>query len=299
MADNTAIRTEQLTKSYGTVRALNDLTLEVMQGEIFGFLGPNGAGKTTAIRLLLDLIRPTAGHAEVLGFDCQRQSHEVRARVGYLPGELRLYPNLTGNETVALISGLRGHAVEDEIIAGLAERLSLDLGQRVGAYSKGNRQKLGLVLALLDRAPLLLLDEPTSGLDPVIQHEVWNLLREEAQLGTAVFFSSHVMSEVEQVCERVAILRRGNLVEVASVVALRGEAVRHVEVTFAAPAPNADAFRAPGVREIRREHSTLEFEVTGEIGPLLRALAPLAVVDLRTEQPTLEEALLRFYRDAP
>ncbi|MGD9935607.1 MAG: ABC transporter ATP-binding protein [Dehalococcoidia bacterium] len=289
-----AIETQGLTKRYGTTTALDGLTLTIEPGEIFGFLGPNGAGKSTTIRLLLDLIRPTAGVAHVMGFDCRHQSHEVRARIGYLPGDLRLYHAYTGHETLAYFGRMRGMATVDAATLSLAERLEFDVTRKAGAYSKGNRQKLGILLAFLGRPPVLLLDEPTSGLDPLVQHTVWTALREIAAEGTAVFFSSHVMSEVEQVCDRVGILREGKLVDVESVSHMKARAFRHVEVTFAGEMPGV--LDSPTVREIRREGPVLEYEVTGEIDPLLKAIAPFHVLDLRTEQPTLDEVLMGYYR---
>ncbi|MCK9519721.1 MAG: ABC transporter ATP-binding protein [Dehalococcoidia bacterium] len=293
------IHTEQLTKHYGDTVALDGLDLTVERGELFGFLGPNGAGKSTAIRLLLDLIRPTAGRASILGLDCQADSVAVRAKVGYLPGDLRLYGGLTGQDTVELFSGLREHPVDTGYVRTLAGELELDLSKHANALSKGNRQKLGLLLALMSRPEVLLLDEPTSGLDPLLQHTVWNLLRREADRGATVFFSSHVMSEVEQVCERVAILRRGRLVAVETVAGLKGRALRHVGVTFAGAVPPPGAIDTPGVREIHRGGPTVEFEVAGEFQPLLVALADYHVTDLRTEQPMLDEVLLAFYTGAP
>ena len=290
-----AIIAEGLTKRFGDRVALDQLTLRVEAGETFGFLGPNGAGKSTTIRLLLDLIRPTVGHVEVLGFDCHEQSLEVRKRVGYLAGELRLFPSLTGIEHAHLIARMRGFPQPGPRIAELGKRLELELERKVKAYSKGNRQKLGLLLALLDEPPILLLDEPTSGLDPIMQHVVWQILREEAQRGATVFFSSHVMAEVEEVCERVGILRTGQLVAVESVSGMRARAPRHVEVDFAREAPAAEAFQLPGVREVRRERSTLEFELRANIGTLLKALVVFEITDLRTSQPTLEELLLGYY----
>jgi ABC-2 type transport system ATP-binding protein len=291
-----AILTEGLTKDYDGHRALDGLTLQVERGEVFGFLGPNGAGKTTTIRLLLDLIRPTAGRASILGRDCQARTHEVRSLVGYLPGDLRLYPGLRGGETVELFAALRTRPVERDYVAHLAARLELDLDRHVGTYSKGTRQKLGVLLALLDRPAVLLLDEPTSGLDPIMQRMVWQILREEAARGTTVFFSSHVMSEVEHTCERVAILRAGRLVAVEPVAALIGRSLRRLEITFVEPPP-PDAFRIPEVRELRREHATVWLEVTGHLDQVIRTLARYHVVDLRTEQPSLEEILLTFYRE--
>ncbi len=291
-----AILTEGLTKDYGTLRALDGLSLRVEQGEVFGFLGPNGAGKTTTIRLLLDLIRPTAGRASILGVDCQRRSREARALTGYLPGDLRLYDNLRGREIVALFAGLRGDQVDPVHVARLAERLDLDLSHRAGTYSKGNRQKLGLLLALMHRPPVLILDEPTSGLDPIVQHTVWELLREEAARGTTVFFSSHVISEVERICERVGILRAGRLVAVEPVARLLGRSLHRLEVTFAEPPPPG-AFDLPQVTELERRNATVWLQTAGGLDPLIKALARYRVVDLRTEQPGLEEIILTYYQE--
>lgn len=293
-----AIETRRLSKAYAGKAALEELDLAIDPGELFGFLGPNGAGKSTTIRLLLDLIRPTSGSASILGVDCHRNSREARALTGYLPGDLRLWPGLRGHEAVDLIASLRGRPIDRVYVNGLADRMTLDLNMRTRSYSKGNRQKLGIILALIDRPPVLLLDEPTSGLDPLVQRVVWEILREQAAVGTAVFFSSHVMSEVDQVCDRVGILRAGRLVAVEPVSALKGRSIRHVEVSFEGPVPPAEAVRLPGIRELRRDFATLEFEISGEIDPLLKALGPYHVVDLRTEQPTLDEVLLAYYQEA-
>ena len=292
-----AIEIEGLTKRFGEVLALDRLELRVEAGEIFGFLGPNGAGKSTTIRLLLDLIRPDAGHATILGRDCQEESLAVRALTGYLPGDLRMYPGLTGDEAAALFARLRGLPVDREHAHALATRLDLDLTLKAAALSKGNRQKLGLLLALIGRPPVLLLDEPTSGLDPLIQHRVWGILREEAAAGTTVFFSSHVMSEVEQVCERVGILRQGRLIALDEIADLKARQLRHVAVRFGDGAPPPGTFALDGVRELRRENSLVEFEVTGEVDALVKALAAYHVIDLAGEQPTLDEILLSYYRE--
>lgn len=290
-----AIVTEGLTKAYGTTLALNRLDLSVEQGEIFGFLGPNGAGKTTTIRLLLDLIRPTAGRASVLGHDCQRESIAVRSLVGYLPGDLRLYPGLTGKETIDYIAGLRERPVDEAYVRELIDRLDLDLGKKVATYSKGNRQKLGVVLALLDRPPVLLLDEPTSGLDPLLQHAVWELLRARAREGATVFFSSHVLSEVEQVCERVGFLRGGRLVAVEPVADLKRRALRRLHVRFADAPPPPGAFDLPGVAEVARTDGAVTFETSGDMDAFIKALARYHVVDLHAEEATLDDIMLAFY----
>ena len=298
---DSAIRTEGLTKTYDSaVLALDHLDLEVERGEIFGFLGPNGAGKSTTIRLLLDLIRPTSGRAEVLGKDCQRDSVEVRSLTGYLPGDVRLYDRLSGQQTVEFFASLRSRPVDADRVAGLAERLQLDLTRRAGVLSKGNRQKLALLIALLDQPPVLLLDEPTSGLDPLLQHTVWQILREEANRGVTVFFSSHVMSEVEEICERIGILRSGRLVEVAPVSDLKGRSLRRVTARFGGRPPEPPAFRLPGVTEVERRDGLLEFSVEGDIGGLVRALAEHGVTDLESRAPTLDEIMRTFYEgEAP
>jgi ABC-2 type transport system ATP-binding protein len=292
-----AIVTGGLTKDYGAHRALDGLNLRVERGEIFGFLGPNGAGKTTTIRLLLDLIRPTSGGARILGFDCRRESHRVRAVTGYLAGDVRLYGDLTVRRTVGLFAALRQRPTDPAFLDDLAERLDLDLAHHVGTLSKGNRQKLGIVLALLGRPDVLLLDEPTSGLDPLVQQAVWEILRAEAARGTAVFFSSHVMSEVEHVCGRVAVLRGGHLVAVEPIARLKGKELRRLEVTFDTPVP-VDAFRIPHVRELGRRGTTVTLEIAENLDQVIKALGRFPVVDLRTEQPSLDEVLLAFYQEA-
>lgn len=290
-----AIETDELTRDFGKVRALDRMNLRVDEGEIFGFLGPNGAGKSTAIRLLLDLIRPTAGNARVLGLDCQRNSLEVRRIVGQLPGDFRPYRNLTGRQSVEFFAGLRGLSVETSGAAEVAQRLNLRLDVAASAYSRGNRQKLGLVLALMGNPKVLVLDEPSSGLDPLVQHELFGILRERASAGTTVFFSSHVMSEVEQVCERVGILRKGVLVAVEHVSEMKARSLRHRTVRFAGEAPPPAAFEGTDTREIRREQGALDFEVRGEVDGLVKALAQHHVVDIESEQPSLEEILIRYY----
>ncbi|MCC7364672.1 MAG: ABC transporter ATP-binding protein [Dehalococcoidia bacterium] len=292
-----AIECVELTRRYGDHTALDRLNLSVREGEMLGFLGPNGAGKSTTIRLLLDLIRPTSGHARVLGHDCQRESEQVRRLIGYLPGDLRLWGNMTGQGTADFFAGVGHRAADPAWTRELAGRLELDLGKRVSAYSKGNRQKLGILVALLHRPRVLLLDEPTSGLDPLVQRVAWDLLRDEVRRGTTVFFSSHVLSEVEQVCERVAVLREGRLVAVEEIARMKARAVRHVEVTFAGAAPEPGAIAAPNARELRREPRTIEFEVSGDFDAFLKALAHHTVADLRTEQPSLDEILLRYYEE--
>jgi ABC-2 type transport system ATP-binding protein len=293
------IETHDLSKDYGPVRALDGLDLKVNEGEVFGFLGPNGAGKSTTIRLLLDLIRPTRGSASIRGYDCQSQSVEARRHVGYLAGEVLLYDRMRGREMVDLVAGLREHEVDRAHVRALAERLELDLSKRVGTYSKGNRQKLGIVLALMHRPPVLLLDEPTSGLDPFNQRTAHELFREAADNGATVFFSSHIMSEVEQLCDRVGIIREGKLITVSRLDDLRGQGARHVKVRFRDELPPSALPIADGIRELQRHGSLVEYAVPGDVDPLLKALAPFHVIDLDTEQPTLEEILFTYYEKEP
>lgn len=293
-----AILVEGLTKDFGGKRALADLDLKVQQGEIFGFLGPNGAGKTTTIRLLLDLIRPTSGRATIAGRDCQRESQEVRSLVGYLPGDLRLYPRLTGHDMVDLIAGLRTQSVDRQYIRHLGEQFDLDLHGHIGTYSKGMRQKLGLLLALLARPPVLVLDEPTSGLDPWVQHIVWEVLLQEASSGTTVFFSSHVLHEVQHVCSRVGLLRAGHLIAVEPVVDLLERTTRRLEVTFSEDVPEG-VFRLPNVREVEREDHTVRFDLTGDADDLVKELAQFHVTDLRSEQLDLDDVLLPYFGTEP
>ncbi|MGD9713360.1 MAG: ABC transporter ATP-binding protein [Thermomicrobiales bacterium] len=289
-----AIQTDDLSKDYGGVLALDGLSIEVLPGEIFGFLGPNGAGKSTTIRLLLDLIRPTSGRASILGFDCRRDSHKVRAVTGYLPGDLRLYSGMTGRETLALVAGLRGKRIDGHYVSRLASALDLNLDQHAGTLSKGNRQKLGVLVTMFDRPMVYLLDEPTSGLDPITQHVVWELLREETGRNATVFFSSHVMSEVEQVCQRVGILRNGKVVAVEPIATLKEHVLRRLDITFRRPVP-ADLFALEGVREVERHDTSVKLEVTGNLDEVVRAMARYPVIDLRTEQASLDEILLSFY----
>lgn len=289
-----AIELRGVVKDYGQVRALRGIDLSVEAGQIFGFLGPNGAGKTTTIRLLLDLIRPTAGTAHVLGLDAQRESLEVRRRVGYLPGDLRLYEGMRGHDFLDLVDSFRPDKRDLAYRQRLLERLELDPSLTIRTLSKGNKQKMGLVQALMHRPELLVLDEPTSGLDPLIQLEVAQLLEEAVADGRSVFFSSHVLSEVERLSHTVAIIRSGSLVAVEDIARLKGRSVHILEVTFAEPPP-ADLFALPGVRELRRDGNTVHVQSRDSLDAVIKAIGRHQVVDLRTEQPSLEEIFLAYY----
>jgi ABC-2 type transport system ATP-binding protein len=290
-----AIQTNTLTKNYGSVHALRSMDLEVQRGEIFGFLGPNGAGKTTTIRCLLDLIRPNGGTCRVLGLDPQKQSRQVRARSGYLPGELRLDDGMTVEATLRYLNALRGGKADWGYALKLAERLDLDLKIQSRNLSKGNKQKVGVVQALMHRPELLLLDEPTSGLDPLIQQEVLHLIQEAKRDGATVFFSSHNISEVEQVAERVGIIRQGMVVEVAETQALVKRALRRARLRFGKPVQDAGLERIAGVKVLSADGATIHLQIEGEMDALIKALAKFPVAEFETERPSLEEVFLAYY----
>lgn len=291
-----AIQTRGLTKMFGSVTALRDLDLTVQTGEVFGFLGPNGAGKSTAIRTLLDQIRPTSGSASILGMDSRIDSLAIRARVGYVPGDLALYPNLTGAETLHYFAKLRG-GVDQAYVDSLAERLEADLSKKVKEYSTGNRQKIGLIQAFMHRPLLLILDEPSAGLDPLVQQEFHTLLREMRDDGRTVFLSSHTLSEVEQVAGRVAIIRHGRLVAVERIADLKAKAIRRIDLQFAADVP-ADLFDdVAGVRESVIADGRAQVAFDGPINPILQAAMDHELIDLHTRDADLEEIFLAYYRD--
>jgi beta-exotoxin I transport system ATP-binding protein len=294
MAD-AVIRADRLTKRYGRERGVDDLSFEVHAGEVLGFLGPNGAGKTTTIRLLLDLIRPTAGSIEVFGLDTRRRSREIRRVIGYLPGDLHLYERLSAGEHLRYFAGLRGlsDTGDGETIA---QRLELELDRPVRGLSKGNRQKVGVLLALFHRPELLVLDEPTAGLDPLVQQVVYALLRERVADGATVFFSSHVLAEVQEVADRVAAVRDGRLVLVDSVEALRMRAYRRVEVAFRVPPPPQAFDGLSGVRELERHGDTVVLALTGPADPLVKVLATHEVLTLDSHEPNLEDVFLDLFR---
>ncbi|MHB8958096.1 MAG: ABC transporter ATP-binding protein [Candidatus Limnocylindrales bacterium] len=288
------IEAERLTKFYGAQRGIVGVDLEVAQGEVFGFLGPNGAGKTTTIRTLLDLIRPTSGHARIFGVETTVDPVAIHRRIGYLPGEFALFDRLTGGETIEYFGNLRGD-VDPLYQADLVARLDLDPSRRFKEYSKGNKQKVGLVIALQHRPDLLVLDEPTAGLDPLVQQTFFELLREAVQEGRTAFLSSHVLSEVEKACDRVAIIREGRLVKVDRVEALRDLAHHQVELQFATPVA-ADVFaRIPGVSDLVAEDHRLRMRVTGSIAPVVQTAAAFDLVDLMSREPSLEETFLAQY----
>jgi ABC-2 type transport system ATP-binding protein len=288
-----AIRTEGLTKRYGDVSALDHLDLEVAPGEVVGYLGPNGAGKTTTIRLLLGLISPTQGRGEIFGLDCQRQPVEAHRRLAFVAGEANLWPSLTGAETLLLLGRAWGSGVDEAYRDELVARFELDPAKKVRAYSKGNRQKVILIAALMTRADLLVLDEPTSGLDPLMEQAFRGSIREARDRGQTVFLSSHILSEVEALCDRVGILRQGKLVELGTLAEMRHLAALTVEATFAGAIP--DLSGVPGVSSVQADGRVVRCQVRGPIAPLLTVLAAADVTELLSREPSLEELFLAQY----
>jgi ABC-2 type transport system ATP-binding protein len=297
MATSAAIVTEGLTKHYGDVKALIDLDLSVEQGEIFGFLGPNGAGKTTMIRTILDEIRPTSGRASIVGLDSHADSVEIRRHIGYVPGDLAMYPNLTGRDTLTYFANLRG-GVDWPYVDDLADRLDADLSRKVGDLSSGNRQKVGLIQAFMNKPEVLIMDEPSSGLDPLVQREFQALLREVIANGATVFLSSHTLSEVQRVADRVGIIRHGKLIAVEAVASLRSKGIRKVELFFDGPVEAAVFEPLPGVDDVtvQNHHVTLSF--SGQMETLLRVITDrYTLLDISTQEADLEEIFLTYYRD--
>jgi len=290
-----AIHTRGLSKDYGRSRGLFDLDLEVDEGEVLGYLGPNGAGKTTTIRLLMGLIHPTAGSAAVFGLDCFRQAVEIKRHVGYVPGELPQFGGLRGSEIVAYLAGLRG-GVDEKLVAQICERFSLDLGQRFREYSRGNKQKLAIVLGFMHRPRLLILDEPTGGLDPLNQQAFYDLCRETRDAGATVFLSSHILSEVEHISDHVGIIRDGRLVKTAKLAELHEIRFRQVEIQFAGPVPESAIRTAAGVDQVQVRDHTVRCVVRGTFEPLMKALCDSEVVNFASHEPSLEEVFLTFYR---
>ena len=293
-----AIETFGLTKRYGSTTAVADLNLRIEPGQVFGFLGPNGAGKSTTIRMLMALQRPTHGHATLLGLDAATDSVEVHRRIGYLPGDLELFPRLTGQQHIAWFMRARG--VEDDSLAKqLIDRFQVVADRPVRELSKGNRQKIGLVLAFMHRPELLVLDEPTSGLDPLMQHEFESLLRQMADDGRTVFLSSHELDEVQRVTDRIAIIKEGRLVAENTVDGLRRAAPQKMEVRFRRPVDPAELKAVTGVTVTASDGPCLTLDVTGEIGPVLKVIASHDPIDLISRPADLDELFLDFYRESP
>ncbi len=290
------IEIDHLTKRFGDVVAVDDVSFQIEEGEIFGFLGPNGAGKSTTIRCLLDLIRPTSGSCRVLGHDSRKDAVEIRRHLGFLPSDLAMYPNLTGRQTLEFLAHLRG-GVDWAWVDELSDRLDADLGRRVAEYSSGNRQKVGIIQAFMNRPKVAVLDEPITGLDPLVQLEFHTMLREHVAEGNTVFLSSHTLSEVERVTDRVAFIRRGRLVAVESMDELREKAVRRLRLEFAAPVAAEEFLAVPGVHEASADGATITVQYEGSMAPLLRAATDREVLSVESGSLDLDEMFLEFYRD--
>ena len=288
------IETDRLTKRYGGSRGIEDVSIGVEQGEVYGFLGPNGAGKTTTIRTLLDLLHPTSGSAQLFGLDSRRESREIRARLGNLPGDFTCDPALTGREFLGFCGEARGMRALGSA-SSLAQRFEADLDRRIGDLSRGNRQKVGLIQALFHDPELLVLDEPTTGLDPLMQEEFLAVIVEFRGRGGTVFLSSHDLDEVERVCDRVAIIREGRISAVERVAELRGRAYHHVSIEFESPIDTGEFADIPGVSELQADGSHVSFKASGALDPLIKAAARHTVIDMELTEPTLEEIFLTFY----
>jgi ABC-2 type transport system ATP-binding protein len=293
------IKLENLHKYFGKVHALRGLNLEVLQGEVFGFLGPNGAGKTTTIRCMLDLIRPNSGRIDIFGFDPQREPLAVREKVGYLPGDLKIEGDFSPRDFFRHIRKLRNNRREWKEITDLADRLALNLDSKIKTLSQGNKQKVGLIQCFISKVPLLLLDEPTLGLDPLMKQEVLNIIREQREKGTTVFFSSHILSEVQKVADRVGIIRKGALVEIANTEDLIRRSLTRAVVQFEEEVSPSDLDNVPNVEILRinDNHRAYTLEVRGEMNGLIKTLANYQVLDLEINKPSLEEVFLKYYEE--
>ncbi len=286
---------EKLEKSYGKIRAVRGISMSVERGEIFGFLGPNGAGKTTTIRCMLDVIRPSAGTIRIQGLDAQRDKLALHQYIGYLPGDVRLPGQMTGKQVINYFSRLQGR--EPVLLNDLIARFDVEVKRPMKGYSKGMRQKIGIVLSFMCDPDILILDEPTSGLDPLLQKTFHEFLLEEQARGKTVFMSSHIMSDVEKVCHRVAVIRQGEIVTVEEVEALREKAGQRVIVEFGDVVPQEELARIPGVSMVSKVNRSYHFDVSGSMDPLIKALSPHEVVRLQAEEAPLEEVFLKFYEE--
>jgi len=296
VATEPAVETQALSKDYGSGRGLFDLELAISRESVFGCLGPNRAGKTTTIKLLMAMIRPTRGTARIFGLDSQADAVAIKRRVGYLPADLPQFGGLRGSEVVAYLGGLRG-GVDRQRVKSLAERLDLDLGRRFREYSSGNKKKLGIVIAFMHAPELLILDEPTGGLDPLIQQEFYRLLGESRANGATVFLSSHILSEVEHVCDRVGILRQGRLIRVAELEELHDIHFHKIEILFDGMPPLEKLGKVHGLEQLVRQGNRVSFTLHGDFEGLFKALAGGKVVNFSSHEPSLEEVFLAYYRE--
>jgi len=293
---NTIVRTERLSKNYGSRLGIADVDIEVGAGEVFGYLGPNGAGKTTTIRVLMDFIRAGKGRAEIFGLDVRRKSVDIRRRIGFLPGDMQLYENLSGGDYLRFFASLRG-GIDKPFVEELASRLACPLEQLIHTLSQGNKRKIGLIQAFMHRPDLLILDEPTSGLDPLVRHEFFRMVIEARERGQTVFFSSHNLPEVERICNRVAIIRQGRIVATERIEELKARSMRSLEIRFNEDI-DAGAFASiPGLEIAAQEKRLLKGRLKGEMDALLKAAARFKISDFSSQEPDLEEIFLAYYGD--
>lgn len=289
------IRTENLTKYYGKIRGIEDFTLTVNKGEIFGFLGPNGAGKTTTIRLCLGLISKTSGSITIFGMDSHKDSVQIRKRVGYVPGDFGLIPNIKVKTYLKYLLSLSNYKSDDKMKA-LAARLDLDLNRKTHELSRGNRQKVGVVQAFMADQDLIILDEPTTGLDPLIQQEVYKLLKKEKEKGKTIFMSSHILAEAEAVCDRVAIIREGRLKIVEEIASLQQKTGKVLDVEFRNPV-NVEEFRLPGVSEIKVDNNRLILTIHENLDSIIKTVANHRISNMNLKTYSLEQLFLRYYKE--
>ncbi len=294
MDNDVIINTTKLTKNYGAQLGIEEVYLEVKRGEVFGYLGPNGAGKTTTIRTLLDFIRPTGGSATIFGLDVRQSSVAIHRRIGYLNGELALYDDMTGEDLLKYLGNLRG-GLDWQYVKELASRFQCDLSRRIQGLSLGNKQKLGLLQAFMHKPELLILDEPTNGLDPLMQHEFYDLLSEMKKEGRTIFLSSHILPEVEKVCDRVGIIRQGKLITVETIESLKSHSIRQLEIHFAAPVPKDKFTNIMGVRDIVVQDNLLTCTVVGSLDALVKAAARFEVANIISREPSLEDIFMTYY----
>ncbi len=289
-----AISVKKLTKTYGKQVGILDLSFSVQEGEIFGFLGPNGAGKTTTIRSLLNFIKPNSGEAKILGLDTRKNELEIKKQIGYLPGELNLYENMTGKEFLHFLAGFR-KKVNWGFVDSLAKRFNTHLDKKIKKLSHGNKQKVAILQAFMHEPKLLILDEPTTGLDPLVQHEFYHLLDEFRKKGSTIFISSHNLAEVEKNCDRVAIIKDGQLVTVEEVERLRQKALRPLEIIFTTQVKIEEFEKIPGIKDLKIEGNTLRCTVVGSVDKLIKEAAKHDVQNIISQEPDLEEIFLSFY----
>jgi len=296
MNKDVIINTTKLTKYYGKQLGISEVDLAVNRSEVFGYLGPNGAGKTTTIRTLLDFIRPSGGSAAIFGLDARQSSVAIHRRIGYLNGELSLYDDMTGEDLLRYLGNLRG-GLDWKYVQELAARFQCDLPRRIQGLSLGNKQKLGLLQAFMHKPELLILDEPTNGLDPLMQHEFYDLLTETKKEGCTIFLSSHILPEVEKVCDRVGIIRQGKLITVETIESLKSHSIRQLDIHFAAPVPKEKFINIPGVRDIVVEDNLLTCTVVGSLDALVKAAARFEVANIISHEPSLEDIFMTYYSE--